>query len=100
MYQEADAFVALPGGFGTFEELLETITWAQLGIHSKPVGILNIDGFYDPFLKLVNQSCEQGFIQPKFAQLIVDSDPKRLLEKIFSSPVPQSEVIWLKEDQI
>jgi uncharacterized protein (TIGR00730 family) len=62
MAELADAFLALPGGFGTFDELFEILTWAQLGIHRKPVGLLNIAGYFDPLLTLVEQSIERGFV--------------------------------------
>lgn len=62
MAELSDAFIALPGGFGTFEELLETITWVQLGLHGKPVLIFNMDGYYDLLVKFVDQAVDQGFI--------------------------------------
>lgn len=58
----ADAFIALPGGYGTLEELLEVITWSQLGIHEKPVGLLNVDGYYNPLLDLFDKALEEGFL--------------------------------------
>ena len=65
MVELADAFIALPGGFGTFDELFETITWAQLGIHQKPIGVLNVAGYFDPFLALVERAVrERGRAQP------------------------------------
>lgn len=70
MAQLSDAFVALPGGFGTYEELFEVITWAQLGIHKKPILILNTAGFYDPFFEMVRHSVEEGFIRPMDPGLI------------------------------
>ena len=60
----ADAFITLPGGFGTFEELLETITWAQLKIHSKPVIVANVDGYYDPLIKFIDHAVATEFITP------------------------------------
>src|SRR5262245_57910496 len=73
MEELSDAFVALPGGFGTLEEVLEIITWAQLGIHKKPVGILNVNGYFDPLLQLIDQAIGSGFIKSKHRQLIVCS---------------------------
>lgn len=83
MAREAEAFIALPGGYGTMEELLEMITWAQLRIHKKPVGLLNIDGYYDSLLALFDKSAEEGFIKP-VARHIVLSAPtaKELLTKM------------------
>ncbi|XP_058190241.1 cytokinin riboside 5'-monophosphate phosphoribohydrolase LOG8 [Rhododendron vialii] len=74
MAREADAFIALPGGYGTMEELLEMITWSQLGIHKKPVGLLNVDGYYNSLLALFDNGVEEGFIKPS-ARLIILSAP-------------------------
>ena len=63
MAQLSDAFIALPGGFGTFEELIETITWIQLGIHHQPLVLFNVDGYYDPLINFVDQAVDQGFIK-------------------------------------
>ncbi|KAJ7531035.1 hypothetical protein O6H91_14G029700 [Diphasiastrum complanatum] len=73
MARQADAFVALPGGYGTLEELLEMITWSQLGIHNKPVGLLNVDGYYNPLLSLFDKGCEEGFIHSGFRQIVVSA---------------------------
>jgi uncharacterized protein (TIGR00730 family) len=75
MFHEADSFVALPGGIGTLEELVEQLTWAQLGRHRKPVVIANIDGFWDPLKVLLNHMREEGFIRPELAvkYALVDS---------------------------
>ncbi|MFK5979775.1 MAG: TIGR00730 family Rossman fold protein [Rhizobiaceae bacterium] len=62
MFERADAFVALPGGIGTLEEIIEVMTWAQLGRHTKPIGFLNIDGFWDPVIELVDHMNQSGFI--------------------------------------
>ncbi|KAG6414530.1 hypothetical protein SASPL_121902 [Salvia splendens] len=90
MAREAEAFIALPGGYGTMEELLEMITWAQLGIHKKPVGLLNVDGYYDPLLALFDKGVEEGFIK-QAARHIVLSAPtaEELLTKmeVISTPL-------------
>lgn len=62
MFEHADAFIALPGGFGTLEELAEIVTWAQIGMHQKPVGLLNVDGYYDSFLAWLDRSVDDGFM--------------------------------------
>jgi len=67
----SDAFIAMPGGFGTFEELLEVITWCQIGIHKKPIGLLNVDGFYDPLLRFFDLATAEGFIQPETHRFIM-----------------------------
>jgi uncharacterized protein (TIGR00730 family) len=71
MAELSDAFIALPGGFGTFEELFEIITWAQLGIHQKPIGLLNVNGYFDPLLLMISRAVEDEFIRPQYNQLIV-----------------------------
>ncbi|RME65222.1 MAG: TIGR00730 family Rossman fold protein, partial [Caldilineae bacterium] len=71
MAELADAFIALPGGFGTLEELFETITWVQLGIHRKPIGLLNVAGFFEPLRSLIQHHIEQGFIRPTYGNLLV-----------------------------
>ncbi|XP_044340939.1 probable cytokinin riboside 5'-monophosphate phosphoribohydrolase LOGL1 isoform X1 [Triticum aestivum] len=73
MARQADAFIALPGGYGTMEELLEMITWSQLGIHDKPVGLLNVDGYYDPLLALFDKGAAEGFIKADCRQIIVSA---------------------------
>lgn len=81
MAERADAFLALPGGIGTFEELFEVWTWRQLGYHDKPIGILNVGGYYDQLLGFLNQSVEQQFMGYWQMKLIeADDNPTRLLE--------------------
>lgn len=83
MVSKSDAFIALPGGFGTCDELFEILTWAQLGIHHNPIGILNTEGFFDPLLAWIDQMIEQGFVKPKFRQLLlVATKPGELLDLI------------------
>ena len=85
----ADAFVALPGGFGTLDELCEILTWAQLGIHRKPVGILNVAGYYDHFLALLDHQVREGLLQPRHRDYVaVDDDPRRLIEKLRVAVLP------------
>ncbi|XP_056689055.1 cytokinin riboside 5'-monophosphate phosphoribohydrolase LOG7 isoform X2 [Spinacia oleracea] len=73
MARQADAFIALPGGYGTLEELLEVITWAQLGIHDKPVGLLNVDGYYNSLLSFIDKAVDEGFIAPAARTIIVSA---------------------------
>ncbi|MBT9502389.1 MAG: TIGR00730 family Rossman fold protein [Burkholderiaceae bacterium] len=83
MAERADAFVALPGGIGTFEELFEVWTWRQLGYHDKPVGLLNVDGYYDSLLSFLDQSTTQGFVQSAQRELLlVDDSADRLLDRL------------------
>ncbi|KAL0874977.1 hypothetical protein Bca101_024682 [Brassica carinata] len=89
MAKHSDAFIALPGGYGTLEELLEVITWAQLGIHDKPVGLLNVDGYYNAFLSFIDKAVEEGFILPAARHIIVSAPTaKELFEKL-EEYVPQ-----------
>ena len=83
MAQMADMFVALPGGIGTLEEIFEAFTWLQLGLHLKPVGLLNVDGFYDTLLRFLDQTRDHGFLTPTHRDmLIVEREPERLLERL------------------
>ncbi|XP_072995741.1 probable cytokinin riboside 5'-monophosphate phosphoribohydrolase LOGL1 isoform X2 [Typha latifolia] len=77
MARQADAFIALPGGYGTMEELLEMITWSQLGIHDKPVGLLNIDGYYNSLLALFDNGVAEGFIKPACRDIVVSAPNAR-----------------------
>jgi uncharacterized protein (TIGR00730 family) len=81
MAELADGFIGLPGGLGTYEELFEVWTWAQLGVHRKPCALLNAGGFYDPLLAFLDSAVTQGFVHPLHrAMLIVEQDPDILLE--------------------
>jgi uncharacterized protein (TIGR00730 family) len=83
MAERCDAFVALPGGIGTFEELFEVWSWRQLGYHDKPLGLLNTAGYYDALLAFMQQTVSQGFVAPpQHALLQVEADPHTLLERI------------------
>eukprot|EP01090_Pellita_catalonica_P010697 TRINITY_DN22136_c0_g1_i1.p1 TRINITY_DN22136_c0_g1~~TRINITY_DN22136_c0_g1_i1.p1 ORF type:complete len:230 (-),score=41.30 TRINITY_DN22136_c0_g1_i1:124-813(-) len=76
----SDAFIALPGGFGTMEELLECITWQQIGLHNKPIGILNTNGYWDSFLAMIAHSIKEGFIGNR--RVVVSADPADLIHKL------------------
>jgi uncharacterized protein (TIGR00730 family) len=83
MYRLADAFVALPGGIGTFEEILEVYTWLQLGFHTKPVALLNVAGFFDCLLAFLQHSVQEGFLKADHLKaLIVESDIDALFERL------------------
>ncbi|RKO88421.1 putative lysine decarboxylase [Blyttiomyces helicus] len=101
MSAAADGFVALPGGFGTFEELLEMITWSQLNIHSKPIGILNVAGFFDPLLDLVRRGIDEGFIRPMNIDLVVvREDPVELLKALQDYKLPEGSQYALKWEKL
>ena len=83
MAQLADMFVALPGGIGTVEEVIEAFTWLQLGLHLKPVGLLNVDGFYDSLLHFLDETRDRGFLTPMHRDMLtVDADPELLLDRL------------------
>ncbi|KAJ8762117.1 hypothetical protein K2173_007267 [Erythroxylum novogranatense] len=83
MSRQADAFIALPGGYGTLEELLEVITWAQLRIHDKPVGLLNVDGYYDSLLSFIDKAVDEGFVSPAARHIIVSAQTaQELMSKL------------------
>ncbi|CAL4914362.1 unnamed protein product [Urochloa decumbens] len=88
MARQSDAFIALPGGYGTLEELLEVITWHQLGIHRKPVGLLNVDGYYDFLLAFIDQAVEEGFISPSARGIIVQAPTAQELMAKLEEYVP------------
>jgi|SRR5579864_4108627 len=78
----ADGFIALPGGLGTFDELFEIITWAQLGLHSKPIGLLDDTGYFTPLLALIRHASEEGFIMPTHAHIVMrEATPAALLDR-------------------
>ena len=90
MAELSDGFIALPGGIGTLEEFFEVLSWAQLGIHNKPCGLLNVSGYYDPLIQFLDHAVAEDFVKPKHrALLIVESRPAILLdrfEKILAAP--------------
>jgi uncharacterized protein (TIGR00730 family) len=92
----SDAFVALPGGFGTFEELCEAITWTQLGLHRKRCALLNVGGFYDPLLALFEGAVKAGFIKEASRDIVfATDDPRELLDRL-AAPLDLPEAVWLR----
>ncbi|KAK1389518.1 Cytokinin riboside 5'-monophosphate phosphoribohydrolase [Heracleum sosnowskyi] len=96
MARHSDAFIALPGGYGTLEELLEVITWAQLGIHDKPVGLLNVDGYYNSLLSFIDKAVEEGFISPNARHIIISAPTAKDLVKKLEEYVPCHERVASK----
>jgi len=85
----ADAFLALPGGFGTWDELCEVVTWSQIGIQSKVSALLNVNGYYDPLLAMADRAVSEGFLRDSYHELLLtDTDPARLLDRIESYVIP------------
>lgn len=100
MAELSDAFIALPGGYGTLDEFCEILTWAQLGLHNKPCGILNVNGYYDSLLDLFQKSVAEGFLRKQHADmLMIENDPEVLLEKMSSYEAPQIEK-WITQDEV
>lgn len=95
-----DGVIVLPGGYGTLEEFFEMITWAQLGLHKKPIGILNIDGFYDDLIKLVQTMVNKGFLkQVNSDMLLISNSIDELLEKMKNYQAP-SVGKWISKDEV
>ena len=100
MNELSDGIITLPGGYGTLEELFEMITWAQLGLHQKPVGILNTNGFYDDLLKMLQKMVDEGFLKVEnYDMLLVDHTVEGLLSQMEKyKPVCMPK--WIKKDQL
>jgi len=96
MAELADAFIAMPGGFGTAEEFFEAVTWAQLGLHAKPCGLLNVHGYFDHLIRFVDHAVHEQFIDPAHRRLLlVDEAPEALLDQLTSwQPPAVDKVAW------
>jgi len=96
----ASGFIALPGGFGTLEEFCEVLTWAQLGVHAKPCGLLNVAGFYDPLLALLDHAVAERFLKPQNRDLVIaDDDVARLVDRMACFRTPQVSK-WIGREQV
>jgi hypothetical protein len=92
----SDGFIALPGGYGTFEEFFEVLAWGQLGWHQKPFGLLNIAGFYTPLIQFLDHTMTEGFIRPKHRELVImESQADKILQRMRDFR-PPTEVKWVK----
>ncbi|MBA0733954.1 hypothetical protein Gogos_017915 [Gossypium gossypioides] len=96
MARHSDCFIALPGGYGTLEELLEVITWAQLGIHDKPVGLINVDGYYNYLLTFLDKAVDDGFIKPPQRQIVVSAPTATELVQKLEEYVPMHDGVVAK----
>jgi uncharacterized protein (TIGR00730 family) len=95
----ADAFVLLPGGFGSWEEFCEVVTWSQLGMHQKPCGILNVAGYYNPLLSLTSHAVAEGFLRASHQEMVIVGDSSEdLVARLGAAPVP-TEVKWVSQKQ-
>jgi uncharacterized protein (TIGR00730 family) len=99
MAELSDAFIAMPGGYGTLEEFCEILTWTQLGLEQKPCGILNVEGYYDSLLQLFDHAVAEQFLQSVHRQMVVsDSNPETLVTRLLAHQVPQAEK-WMSQSQ-
>ena len=100
MAELSDGFIAMPGGIGTFEEFFEIVTWAQLGFHTKPCALLNVNGFYDPLLRLVDHAIAERFIKASQRQILISvPDVEALLHKMAHQNVP-TEPKWIRKETL
>ena len=101
MFELGDAFIAMPGGFGTLEELFEVVTWAQLGLHQKPIGVLNVNGFYDPLMAQLDHMVSKGLLKQSNRDLVmIDGTVYGLLAKM-DAFLPAPEKKWITDlDQV
>jgi len=99
MHELCDGVIALPGGFGTMEEFFEMLTWGQLGLHKKPVGLLNVDGFYDPLITLANSMVDRGFLKETYRQMLLVSDDIEDLLDLMSKYVAPAVGKWIEKDK-
>lgn len=99
MAERSDGFLALPGGYGTLEELFEVITWVQLGFHAKPCGLLNVDGFFDPLLQMLDRTVEEEFLSAmNRQQLLTSTDEQEILDRLAAAhPVPRRQ--WIDRSE-
>jgi len=99
MAELSDAFIAMPGGFGTLEELFEILTWAQLGLVHKPIGLFNVNGYYNALVQMMDTMVKEGFLKQENKNLlVVDSEPGLLLDKLENYQAPDKKK-WLSKDQ-
>lgn len=100
MAELSDASLSLPGGFGTMEEFFEVLTWGQLGLHAKPVGLLNVNGFYEPLVALFEQMVQEGFLKPENRSLVLMGEsPEDILQQFENYQAPQVPK-WLKRKEV
>jgi uncharacterized protein (TIGR00730 family) len=99
MAELSDAFVALPGGFGTFEEFCEVTTWTQLGLHHKRCGLLNVRGFYDPLLALFDRAVADGFLKQRNREIVVAANNPAMLVDRLSEPIELAEPKWIRSPE-
>ena len=99
MEELSDGFIALPGGFGTIEEIVEMATWAQLGLHTKPFGLLDVAGFYEHLAAFFDHAVAEGFIRPQHRDMLIVSDDPDLLLDAFAAYEPPTVHKWIDRDE-
>jgi uncharacterized protein (TIGR00730 family) len=101
MYMLSDAFIAMPGGLGTFDELFETFTWSQIGVHEKPVGLLNVRGYFNPLLAMLEHAEREGFVYTEHRQMLLNAaEPQALLDALTTYQHPREAARrWMRLDQ-
>jgi hypothetical protein len=101
MAEISDAFIALPGGFGTFEELFEILTWSQIGLHQKPIGVLNVEEYFNPMLNMIEHARSEGFIYSEHRELLIsESAPAELLDKMVVYQQPDDLDRWVYRKEV
>ncbi len=96
----ADALIALPGGYGTFDELFEALTWTQIGLHRKPIGLLNIRGYFDPLMAMVRHAFEEKFIYPEHLDFLsIDRTPEGLIQALEKFRYPEHLDRWVNREE-
>jgi hypothetical protein len=101
MHELADGYIALPGGFGTFDELFETLTWGQIGAHEKPIGLLDVNSYYAPLLAAIDHAVQEGFVFREHREaLYCETDPERLIQ-LMENHKPQREAVrrWMRQQK-
>lgn len=99
MAELSDGFIALPGGIGTFEEFFEIITWGLLGLHQKPCALLNVDGYYDSLLALLDNAITEGFLKPKYRSLVLTQDDCERLLDVMTDFTPTILPKWINQEE-
>lgn len=99
MEEMCDAAIALPGGYGTLDELFEILTWSQLGLHKKPIGILNVNGYFNGLIAQLDTMVKEGFLSPANRRLLIESDDVTELLNLLSDFRPESGTKWLERNQ-
>jgi uncharacterized protein (TIGR00730 family) len=95
----SDGFIAMPGGMGTFDEFCEILTWAQLGIHQKPCGILNVENYFTPLLKMFDHATDEGFLRDAHRDLVIEATKPEVLLDLFDNYQPQAVAKWMDQNK-